>query len=271
MARDVSEQRNLWGSAGERSPNAQRADLWVLNLENVVNGLNSQIRADSSTTLNPLQSVQTYFAQSVTCPELKVNSEPFYRDSRPYMMPMKDEPLGMITVKFIMETPTSPTRSVVYQLLDTWRAYVRGGRGAYTAEGQVPRLNSEWKLTYAFDVVMTLYRGCLNSEVEMVDYFSGVSSEYYGDKTAFIQELNALDDPELKKKRLESMRVSAGFNDGPAITNDIKKCGTFCFDKMWLSSFKMSELNYQQGNQFVTLEAQFFAENLRDRTLDAML
>lgn len=174
--------------------------------------------------------------------------------------------MGAITVKFYLETPTNPQRSVIYQLLDAWRAYVRGGRGAYTQEGYVPTLNAEWKLTYSFDVLVTLYRGCLNSEVELVDYFAGVSNEYYGDKRAFIEELNALGDDDLKKKRLESLRISAGMKDPPTITNDLKKCGTFCLDKMWLSSFKLSELNYQQGNQVVTLDATFFAENIRDRT-----
>ena len=264
--RIVSEQRNLWGSPGDRSPNAQRSDLWTLHMDNVVNGLNEQIRADAETTLKPILSVQTYFAQSVTFPELKVNGEPFNRDSRPYMMPMKDEPVGAINVKFLMETPTNPQRSAVYQMLDAWRAYVRGGRGAYTQEGYVPKLNSNWRLTYSFDVLVTLYRGCLDSEVEMVDYFAGVSNEYYGDKSAFLRELDEVKDPEYKKKRLESMRLSAGLTDPPSVTNDLKKCGTFCFDKMWLSSFKVSELNYQQGNQIVTLDAQFFAENIRDRT-----
>lgn len=269
--RIVSEQRNLWGAPGEKSPNAQRTDLWTIHFDNVVNGLNEQIRADSSTTLKTLNSIQTYFAQSVTCPELKVNAEPFRRDSKPYMMPMQDEPLGAITIKFYLETPTNPQRSVVYQLLDTWRAYVRGGRGAYTQEGYVPALGADWKLTYSFDVLVTLYRGCLNSEVEMVDYFAGVGNEYYGDKSAFIRELDELDDPDLKKKRLESMRQSAGLVDPPSITNDLKKCGTFCFDKMWLSSFKVSELNYTQGNQVVTIDATFFAENLRDRSGEEML
>jgi hypothetical protein len=264
--RIVSEQRNLWGLQGERSPNVQRSDLWTVHLDNVVGGLNEQIRADAETTLTPLQYVQTYFAQSVTCPELKVNAEPFRRDSRPYMMPMQDDPLGAITIKFYLETPTNPQRSVVYQLLDTWRAYVRGGRGAYTQEGYVPTLNAEWKLTYSFNVLVSLYRGCLNSEVELVDTFSGISKNYYNDKRALIEELNALKDKDEKKIRLESLRSSIGVTDPPSLTNDLKKCGTFCFDKMWLSSFKLSELSYQQGNQIVTLDATFFAENIRDRT-----
>jgi hypothetical protein len=181
------------------------------------------------------------------------------------MMPMQDEPLGAIAIKFYLETPKNPQGSAIYQLLDAWRAYVRGGRGAYTQEGFVPTLDSNWRLTYSFDVLVTLYRGC--SAPQIIDYFSGVSASSYGHvQAAFMNEVNNIRDPELKKKKLESLRVSAGLTDPVGIQNDLEKCGTFCFDKMWLSSFKLSELTYQQGNQVVTLDATFFAENIRDRT-----
>jgi hypothetical protein len=234
-------------------------------LDSVVVGLHTQILNDAETNLELLFDVQTYFAQSVALPELKVNAEAFKRDSRPYMMPMQDEPLGAITVKFYLESPKKPQGSVIYQLLDTWRAYVRGGRGAYSQEGFIPTLDADWKLTYAFDVLVTLYRGC--SSPQLIDYFSGVSASTYGHvQAAFMNEVNNISDPDLKIKKLESLRIGAGLKDPVGIQNDLEKCGMFSLDKMWLSSFKISELNYQQGNQIVTLDATFFAENIRDVT-----
>lgn len=264
--RIVSEQRNLWGVQGRDAPNAQRADLWTLDLSNAVKSLNQQIRSQGATELSTLLPVETYFAQSVTLPELKVNAEAFRRDSRSYMMPMNDEAPGPISVKFYLETNVTPRKSIVYQLMDTWRAFVRGGRGAYTNEGFVPSLPSSWVLSYAFDITVSLYRGCLNSEVEIIDYFTGVSAEYYGDKTAFMEEVNRIKDPELREKRLRSLRTSAGLFDPLGIKNDLKRSSSYSLDKCWLSSFKLSELSYATGNQLVMIEATFYADNIRDVT-----
>ena len=267
MARDLESQRNLWGAQADKAVNAQRADLWTVDFSQVVSGLNTQIRASESTGLSAVQPLETYFCQSVTLPELKVNADSFKRDSRPYMMPTSDDPLGAISAKFYLENPLSPQRSVVYQLFDTWRAYVRGGRGAYAGESYVPTLGANWKVQYAFDVTISLYRGAHASEMQIIDYFTGVNQEYYGDKQAFVEEVDRIKDPELKVKRLESLRVSAGLFDDLGIKNDLKRCGIYTLKKMWLSSFKLSDLNYTQGNQLVLIDATFYAENLQDTTV----
>jgi len=264
MARDQEFQRNLWGAAGKESPNAQRADLWAMNLDIVVNGLNAQIRTDSETELQVIPDIQPYFVQSVTLPELKVNAEAFKRDSRPYMMPVHDEPLGAITLRFYLETPKNPQRSVVYQLMEAWRAYVRGGRGAYTAEAFVPKLGTNWRLNYAFDTYLTLYRGA--SAPQIVDYFAGVGQEHYGDKTLFMTQLDALKDDESKIKRLNALRTSAGLLDDLGLKNDLEKCGLIYLEKCWLSSFKFSDFNYAQGNNLVLIDAVLYADNIRDMT-----
>lgn len=234
MGRDINEQRNLWGAAGDNTVNAQRADLWSMDLSNVVNGLNAQIGFGNTPGLAKLQSVPTYFIQSVALPELKVNAEAFRRESRPYMMPLNDEPPGDIKVKFYLENPTTPQGSVVYRLLDTWRAFVRAGRGAYSTEGYVDQVSfsQTLPLRYAFDTALILYRGSAVPQI--------------------IDNLTAQDE------------TNAHYPLGA--TNDLKECGSFTLSKTWLSSFRVSELNYAQGNQLVLIEATFYADNIADTT-----
>jgi hypothetical protein len=267
MARvkDCSYQANLWGVAGNKSPNAQRSDLWSMDLAGVVKGLNDQIKVDKEAKLTPVESVEPYFVQSVTLPELKVNAEPFKRDSRSYMMPMHDEPLGAITVKFYLETPRNPQRSVVYHLLDNWRAYVRGGRGPLTGERWVPSLGADWMLVYAFDVSLILYRGC--SVPKVVDFYSSSTDDVIdsSNRQALAYELSKIKDPVLKAKRLQAVYAS-GENQGYGVSNDLEKCGTILLESCWLSSFKLSDLNHQQGNQLVTIDATLYADNIRDLT-----
>jgi hypothetical protein len=252
----------LWGAQANKALNAQRADLWTMDLSNVVRSLNTQISTGGVSNLTNLQLLQPYFVQSVSLPELKVNAEPYRRDSRPYMMPVFDEPLGAITARFYLETPTSPQGSVVYHLMDTWRAFVRGGRGAYTREGNIPKLDANFQIQYAFNASLTLYRGCTVPEI--IDYFTGVGQEYYGDKTAFIQEVDGIKDPDLKIKRLNALRTSAGLFDDLGVKNDLEMCGLYSLEKMWLSSFKLTEFNYTQGNQLTLVEATFYADNIVD-------
>jgi hypothetical protein len=238
MSREINEQRNVWGTAGEFTVNAQRADLWAMDLSNVVRGLNAQIFENDTSGLDPLDDVPTYFVQSITLPELKVNAEAFRRESRPYMMPLNDEPVGEIKVRFYLENPTNPQGSVVYRLLDTWRAFVRGGRGAYSKEGVVPQLNSDFTLHYAFNTSITLYRGSSVPQFVQSSIFSPASGQ------------------------TQPVQLSTG------VTNDLIICSVYQLPGTWLSSFRLTELNYTTGNQLLLIEASLFADDVLDLTPD---
>jgi len=230
MAR-IKDQRNTWGSAGENAPNPQRADLWQVDLKSVVDGWNQEIANAlevEDTGLAPLGEFSRFFAQSVSLPELKVGSAEYRRDSRPFLMPVFDEPLGAFSIKFIMDSPTNATKSKIYRLLDTWRAVVRAGRGAMGDE-PVFVLNSAYRINFVFDIAVTLLRGALNPQIA---------------------------------ESLDSATPSPEF----AVNNDLEVCGEYTLRSVWLSSFKINDLSYTTGNQIVTIDAQLVAGNLDDKS-----
>lgn len=223
--RDVKDQRNTWGSAGDDAPNAQRADLWQVDLQSVVTGLNQQI-TDTGVGLNFLPEFNRFLAQSVSLPELKVGSAEYRRDSRPFLMPVFDEPLGPFSIKFLMDSPTDSKSSKIYRLLDTWRAAVRAGRGGMGNEASMV-LNSDYRIDFTFNIALTLLRGTVN---------------------------------------LQAAATSDGVTPSPdlAINNDLEVCGQYTLNDVWLSSFKVGDLTYTTGNQLVIIDAQFVAGNLAD-------
>jgi hypothetical protein len=263
MAKIIAEQKNTWGSTGERSPNAQRTDLWAVSLKSVVDGLNNQIyQQGESVGLPLLDPVATYFAQSVALPELKVNADKFYRGSKPYMMPVYDEPIQAARIMFIVESPVKSKVSRIYSLLDTWRAFVRAGRGRMSTEGVNITLGTNFRIDYAFPIRLTLLRG-----EHDLDFYTPTdsSNKLAGDRTELATELSPLPQDQ-RNKRIQQIMEAESQLELPTASTDLQVSGEYELDKAWLSSFKMSELDYKQGNSFVTLEAMIFAENIRDVT-----
>lgn len=264
----IFNQKNVWGAQG--GLDAQRSDLWQIDFTQVVRGINDQIRngpnsktAVVETQIQPITStVEPYYISSVSMPTLKVKAEEYRRDSRPYMMPGFDESLPEIKVVFILETPTQVARSKVYTFLDTWRAFVRAGRGALGNERTVT-LNQYFKVGFKFPVSIILFRGNLNPVVNTIANM--VTSEYYGTVDDLANDLASAKTQEEKNKRIQQILGNAGiFTPYNPIDNDLETCGLFQIEGMWLSGFKVTDLDYSKGNEITRIEASFFADNIRD-------
>lgn len=169
MARVIDQQTNLWGRA--KGVDIQRSDLWIVDFSDALEGLdgNAEITdmmsADTESPSMPRR-LATYFAQSVSLPDLKVRAEHVRRDSRPYQMPSWDEPLEAITMVFLLDchkplgNNNDPYQSDIYKVLDAWRSAVRAGRGGFSDENAIT-LDDNYghDLNWNFDVRVKMLRG----------------------------------------------------------------------------------------------------------------
>jgi hypothetical protein len=269
MGRIISQQRNTWGSAGN-TDNPQRADLWVVDLQSVVRGLNAAIVANPTFDIAQLVELPLYFAQSIALPELKVTPAEFGRDSNPHQMPLNDEATGMVRIVFYMDSPGNQARSKVYQLLDTWRTFVRAGRPTFGSENGIPLYTTSDKVTYstdhAFNISVQLLRGA--SKPEIIDVVNNISNEYYGNLDEFSRELASLPVEE-REARMKQMLVNAGRTDEVGVINDLEVCGHYQIQQAWLSSFRVSDLSYVNGGALTTIEANIYADYFIDMAASA--
>lgn len=254
----------MWGAQGGINP--QRADLWWIDFSQVVNGLNGQL--NRSGIVHDLDrfggDIEAHYVSSVKMPTVKVKADEFRRDSRPYMMPGFDEPLSEIGVSFIMESPVSYSTSKVYQFLEMWRAFVRAGRGAMGAEKSIKQLGTNFRVDFRFPVTIILLRGNANPQTLGVSSVSGVSSEYYGTLGDLNQQLAGLSE-EQKNRRISQILVNAGVDVSQyPVDNHLERCALFGIERMWLSSFKPTDLDYSKGNEIVRIDATFYADSITD-------
>lgn len=234
MGRIIEEQRNLWGAQGQEVE-PQRADLWVVDFRQAITGLNQQIATLESSDLEKLaDTLEPFYATSVNLPVLATRAEDVNRDSRTYKMPGADEPLGEIKIVFLFDTTTNAKRSKVYALLETWRAFIRAGRGAMGNEASVTQLNEHFRIDYAFDIGLTLLRGSSNPTVNFSNQVSNV-----GNPSASPQFV-----------------IDAG------VTNDLEQTAIYLLENAWLGSYRITDLDYSRGNELVKIEATFYAENI---------
>ena len=182
--------------------------------------------------MNPLALVPSYFAQSVSLPELAVKAEPVRRDSRAYNMPSWDEPLGTTRITFLVDAQTRFS-SRIYRLLDSWRMLARAGRGSVGTESSVI-LNPNYRINYAFTIMLSLLCGGLSAAASAA----------------------TLDE------------AAADFLGGSFhIDNDLQYSGQYLLENAWLGSFKMGDLSYE-GAKSATIEATFYADNVLDNGAD---
>ncbi len=229
MARIIEEQKNKWGVQGQQFE-PQRADLWAIDFSQAISGMNQQIAANSYDLDKLAQKLEPFFAASVTLPPLVVKAEEVRRDSRPYKMPSFDDSLGEIKVVFIFDTAINATSSKVYKVLDTWRAFVRAGRGSLGHESAIPALNEHYRIDYAFDVTLTLLRGSSN--------------------------------PQINAPNPDVPTVAPVFDTIFRISNDLEQTTIYSLESAWLGSFRITELDYARGNEVVKIDATFYAENI---------
>lgn len=174
--------KNPWGVAGpgRDSFEVQRSDLWSVDLRKVYQGLYSTALG-SVLNASPDGSAQ---ASSVAFPAVGVKKSEFNRGSRPYLMPMCDEPTGPVRIVFIVDSkgPGSSSSngdylSNVVTLFNLWRSAVRTGRGPMSGgdgDDDAVMMDSNYLINYRFPIRVTLLRGgedgiVPSSRFELVD------------------------------------------------------------------------------------------------------
>ena len=243
MARIIDNQANIWGK--QLGADGQRSDLWVVDFNQALSGLANVAGMASLTSTvknTPAMSsglavpyvppkLATYFANTVSLPELKLKSEPIRRDSRPYPMPSWDEPLDPIRMVFWLDcfrpggSAINPYRSDIYQMLDVWRAIVRAGRNSMSSEYALT-LDGNYRINYAYDVRVLLMRPSSNPTVNAVS------------------------------------TTTANAAVVSSVMNDLEFSTQFRLVNCWLGSFKLSELSYEAA-KIIQLETVFYAEDIR--------
>lgn len=267
MARIIDNQTNVWGRQQGAEP--QRSDLWVADFNQAINGTPGLNGGPGSPSLRSVIEKATpmtsgiakpfipskffsYYCQSVELPELRTRADEIRRDTRPYRVPWWDEPCDSLRIKFILDcykpgsTGQSPYTSDVYQLLDVWRAVVRAGRSSMSSEYAIT-LDGNYRIDYAFDVKLSLLRGSTPSVMNLTaattaaNYFPGVFGQ------------------------VARASVSSNLAQGLAIQNDLEISLQLILVNCWLSSFRLSELSYE-NTRLTLLDAVFYLEDIKQPT-----
>ncbi len=232
MPIDESKQKNLWGLSSDNGAGLepQRADLWYVDMTEVVNGLNRQ-NIFNQLSLPAVNEMEPQLAQSVTIPEIRTKAEPIRRDSIPFPMPAWDDPLDAIKLVFLVDTYSNANSSKVLALLQAWQALVRAGRGnrsdlygTASIQGQrTPQiyLNAEFQIDYAFPLRIVFLRGSLITT-------DAISAE----QSAVLSALSS----RWRVTSSRPMTLKAALN----IAADWR------FKDVWLGGWKMSDVAYAE-------------------------
>lgn len=154
---------NPWGKTLE----AQRTDLWVVDLSDVVKELAGEgfYRDDGTRVIqeNRISTVGSEYVVELEMPELATTPEVVRRYSNPYQMPSWDQPIPGVRMMFVHETNKAEigpaSRSAVYSMLMAWRRRVRAGRDNLSGYDLAPLLGSDFKIKFRFDLVVKLLAG----------------------------------------------------------------------------------------------------------------
>lgn len=228
MARVIDTQTNPWGR--QQGVDPQRSDLYVVDFTQALSGLASVVN-DNNVIGNNVAlpfvppKLASYFVMAVNLPELRIRPEMVRRDSKPYMMPSWDEPCDAVRMTFILDCFTQgkvfdPYRSDLYQMLESWRAVVRAGRGGMSTEFAIA-LDNNYRIDYAYDIGVNLLR------------------------------------PDIPQ-------VEAGTTSSDFVSNDLQFSLQLKLVNCWLSSYKLSELNYESA-RVLQIETVFYAEDIRQK------
>jgi hypothetical protein len=270
MSRIRSNIRNGWGSAG--GADAQRADLWQVDLSSVIAGVR---RAGGWCP----ESIPPYFAASISLPELRVKPEVYRRDSRAYQMPSFDDPLDSVKIMFHLDDATLATRdqnvvakSMIYRVMDLWRKVVRAGRGALGAEDSIP-LNANYTIEYAYPIYVYLLRGYGLPPTS----FTQTALAQKGQQTASGSIRASAGDRDLMFRDTNEVsatrtRVTESLSDRSELYSKQMEEGLYIsgilyLEWAWLGGFKVGELAYN-GNNIATLETTIYCENIFQSATD---
>lgn len=277
MARVINQQTNPWGAmVVEGGQEPQRSDLWVVDFSSAVAGISAQLQAFTP-------SIPAFVAQSVALPEMRVRADAFRRDSRPYNMPVFDDPLDAVRIVFTLQVGSDSASAPIYRFLDQWRAVVRAGRGGMGKEPWI-NLNSDYRINFAFNVNVILLKGAsvrggstsvsrgpippVRPPRTRTDNLFSIQQDF----TTSLQMQEPQSEAERRAQQEAAARsaafvaaaVAQSVGSTTALENDLQYSGLYILQNAWLSGFKLSDLSYASTNTLVTLEAQFYVENIFD-------
>lgn len=275
---NLADHKNLWGiAATDGGLEPQRSDLWLVDLTNVVNGLNSNQGLFTRLELPNVPALAPQFVQSITLPELKMKPEVVRRDSVPFNMPSWDEPMDAVKITFLVETNSDPKQSLVISLLTAWQAIVRAGRGdrtdLYTEDTFSIPLNANYRYDYTFPIRVAQLRGGSTGLAPLTDQQ--------------IAELNQSMANQSQQSVLQNQATSGAASPPvPAATQLVSSPGSLILRRVqtvtrrpltqqpwlqvtsnwtlsnaWLASWKMSDLSYTES-KLVTVDALIYVEDL---------
>jgi hypothetical protein len=280
VARVIQFQRNPWGAqAGTGGEEPQRSDLWVVDMTSVLQGISTQLNI-------ALAPIPSYFAQSISLPELRVKADQFRRDSRPYNMPVFDEPLDPVKITFILDAALPGYSSRIYHVLDCWRKLVRAGRGGMSQETFIA-LNAAYRVDFQFNINVRLLRGgqaainsALNQADALVQSVTPTPSRpniftLQTDNTSTSQKQAPSSTQTAAEQQAQAANQQAQANASTAlllsnavqlssVDNDLQYAGAYTLQNCWLGGFRISDLNYTT-TQISTIEATIYAEDVFDR------
>lgn len=277
---NLADHKNLWGATTSKGLEPQRSDLWLVDLTELVNGLNKQ-GIFQKLGLAAVPVFYPQFVQSVTFPELKMKPEVYRRDSVPFNMPSWDEPLDPVKIVFLMDTDDNPNQSRVTSVLQAWQAIVRAGRGdrssLYADDAVLINLNSSYRYDYTFPIRIAMLRGSfttrsslnaeqitqMNQQMEnqasfQADFMDSIQSVFAGAAPGDFETASALTSLATGRNVFSSSEVT----QRPLAQQPwLEVAANWRLQNAWLGGWKMSDLAYADS-KLVTVDATIYAEDL---------
>jgi hypothetical protein len=284
VARVIQNQRNPWGAqAGLGGEEPQRSDLWIVDLSSPLRGISTQLGVN-------LPPIPSYFAQSVSIPELRLRPDVVRRDSRPYNMPSWDDPLDPVKITFLLDAAESGVSSRIYSVLDGWRSLVRAGRGAMSKEVTVV-LNENYRIDFRYNINVMLLKGgaarisqTAQRTTDAIIVQQAMAQQrqrntniftLQTDTTSTTQQQAPSSQTEAERQQtLANQQASAAAASAAllvansvqlsSVDNDLQYSGAYTLQNAWLGAFRISDLNYGDS-KLAVVEATFYAEDVYDQ------
>jgi len=210
--------------------NVQRSDLWILDLSDVITYLQDRVNVSLP------DQYDFHYASSISFPATRITQKTFIRDSQPVNMPDYDEAVGAVRVTFLLDSPVSVKNSKIYNLLQSWRQLVRLGRGPMTDGDDFPA--DDQVVNYLTDPTS----------------FDRILTNGNGFRFAF----------NLPVYFLKGAQIPVPSSDNPVDLANLtfETASGQMISQAWLSSIQLGEIQYQAGNQAVTVAAELFPESI---------
>lgn len=243
--------RNPWGRKG--GLDAQRADLWLLDLNQASgngNTLISTLKSYFPAQMDGISSDELpYTAYAVTLPELRIEPATMYRSSTPYTIPAADGVVGEVRVNFRV---TSDTSSATYTILELWKELARVGRQGYYYTGTPIKTSggaNRYTVPFRFDVPLQFYRGVDITKLVYTTNATFHSSDDLGNTASDGRRIQSLED-------LQTAFASTEGALDPAASYILKSC--------WCKAILMSELSHDTAGTTINIVAALQPEYIVD-------